>query len=603
MNTMENPSAHPATSRPPPLPAPRHFPPVTPRPAVTSTLPRFVALVAALLWWLHCRSDAAESATPPTDGSVYFESDVRPLLKASCFQCHGESGQREGGLDVRLARFIKSGGDSGPGIVPGDSGASFLLDRIREGEMPPDPSHRLSESQVNTVRRWIDAGAPTLRPEPASLDTMLITDVERAHWSFQPITRPPIPAVADASRVRSPVDAFLLSQLEPHGFSFSDDAQKSRLLRRMTLDLWGLPPTPAQIDRFMRDDRPAAFERLLDELLAAPGYGERWGRHWLDVAGYADSEGYNVADAKRPHAWRYRDYVVKAWNDDKPFDRFVVEQLAGDEQITSPLNNLTDEDAQSLIATGFLRMAPDGTGGQVPDANLARNETIAETIKIVSSSLLGLTVGCAQCHDHRYDPIPQRDYYELRAVFDPALDWKNWRTPNQRLVSLYTDRDREIAAVIEVDAKAVDIQRNEKQADFIAATLEKQIEKLPEQIRDAARDAKNTPVDKQTDEQKKLIKENPSLNVTAGSLYLYDKKAADELKALAEKAAQIRATKPPEGYVRAVTEVAGKIPESFLFARGSRSTAAEGDTVRVDGRLDECGIARDSVGRFEPGQQ
>ncbi len=397
---------------------------------------------------------------------------------------------------------------------------------------------------------------------------MLITDAERDHWSFQPIGRPDVPAVNDPSLVTNPIDAFVLSKLEDAGLTFSPPADKRRLLRRMAIDLHGLPPSPAQFDRFVRDAGPAGYQRGLELLLASPRYGERWGRHWLDIAGYADSEGYNIADAKRPHAWRYRDYVVDALNDDMPLDRFIVEQLAGDELISSPLNNLTPQDARLLIATGFLRMAPDGTGGSVDDASVARNDVIADTIKIVSSSLLGLTVGCAQCHDHRYDPIPQSDYYQFRAIFDPALDWHRWRNPSQRLVSLYTDRDREQAAAIEEQAKVVDAERNEKQSKYIAETLEKEFAKLPEEIRQAARDAKNTSAEKRSDEQEKLLKQHPSLNVTAGSLYLYDPKAAAELKALGEKATAIRSRKPAEGRVRAITETKDPIPESHLFVRG-----------------------------------
>ncbi|MCA9057418.1 MAG: DUF1549 domain-containing protein, partial [Planctomycetaceae bacterium] len=295
---------------------------------------------------------------------------------------------------------------------------------------------------------------------------------------------------------------------------------------------------------------------------------ERWAQHWLDVAGYADSEGYNDVDAERADAWRYRDYVIRALNTDKPFDRFITEQLAGDELVQTPLNNLSEEDAELLVATGFLRMAPDGTGGSVPDPMLARNDTIADTVKIVSSALMGVTVGCAQCHDHRYDPISQQDYYQFRAVFDPAFDWQQWRTPAQRRVSLYTDDLRAKAAEIEKQAKDVEAIRNQKQSEFIAATLEKEVAKLPEEIRESARAAQQTEEKKRTADQTALLKKYPSLNVTAGSLYLYDKKAADELKELADKATSIRATKPKEEFVRAVTEVQGRIPDSHLFARG-----------------------------------
>lgn len=515
-----------------------------------------------LLGLLSLPASAAEEPT------VSFERDVRPIFKATCFHCHGEEPELQGGLDVRLVRLLATGGDAGPALVPGKRDESYLFQRIKDGEMPPDPAHRLSDKQVETIGRWIDAGAPTLRPEPETIDGMLITDEERSHWAYQPIVRHEIPHVKHVDRVRTPIDAFLLVKLEEHGFSFSPDAAPHVQARRAFLDLTGLPPSPEQVRSFATDETPDAHARLIDQLLDSPHYGERWGRHWLDIAGYADSDGYNVQDQQRQHAWRYRDYVIRSFNEDKPFDRFILEQLAGDELITSPLNNLTPEDADLLIATGFLRMAPDGTGGTVDDANVARNDVVAETLKIVTSSLMGLTVGCAQCHDHRYDPIPQSDYYRLRAVFDPALDWKNWKAPRQRLVSLYTDEDRAKAAEIEAEAKQIDAERTQKQTEFIEATFEKELAKLPEELQTEARTARDTPDKERTPEQKKLMKQHPSLNVTAGSLYLYDSKAAATLKELADKAAAVRETKPEERFVHALTEPPGHLPESQLFLRG-----------------------------------
>jgi hypothetical protein len=535
--------------------------------AMRSRLFLFAPVLAAMLPW--CSPLLAE------EPSVSFERDVRPILKATCFHCHGEEEELQGGLDVRLVRLMTAGGDSGAAIVPGKRDESYLFERIRDGEMPPDPAHLLSDDQIETIGRWIDAGAPTLRPEPETLEGMLITEEERSHWAFQKVTRPDVPEVANQDRVRTPIDAFLLAKLEEAGFSFAEDAAPHTQIRRATLDLTGLPPTPEEVEAFLHDDRPDAYARLIDRLLDSPRYGERWGRHWLDVAGYADSDGYNVRDDQREHAWRYRDYVIRAFNDDKPFDRFILEQLAGDELISSPLDNLTPEDAELLAATGFLRMAPDGTGGPVDDANIARNETIAETIKIVTSSLMGLTVGCAQCHDHRYDPIPISDYYRLRAVFDPALDWKNWKNPKQRLVSLYTDADREQAAEIEAEAKQIEQERKQKQEEFIEATFEKELAKLPEEIQDEARAARDTPAKERTPEQKKLLKEHPSLNVTAGSLYLYDRKAADELKEMAEQAKQVRDTKPEEHFVHALVEPPGHLPPSHLFFRGDHEQPKE----------------------------
>ena len=237
---------------------------------------------------------------------------------------------------------------------------------------------------------------------------------------------PTIPSFASTDRVRTLIDAVLLGRLREKGLSFSPDADRLTLIRRASFDLLGLPPTPEEIARFVADPAPDAYEQLIDRLLASPHYGERWGRHWLDVAGYADSCG-SIKDAPRPFAYHYRDYVIRALNADKPLNEFIVEQLAGDELVPQPHNNLSPDQIDKLAATGFLRMAVDPTG-TVPDLEQAANQVVADTIKIVSSALLGLTVGCAQCHDHRYDPISQRDYYALRAVFEPALNPGHWRS-------------------------------------------------------------------------------------------------------------------------------------------------------------------------------
>jgi len=533
-------------------------------------VPGFALLLACGLAAIATRAeDAAPVDRSPTE--LTFERDIRPILKARCFHCHGEEEEVEGSLDVRLRRFLEKGGDSGPAIVPGKPDESPLVERIRSGEMPPveDESKKVTAGELKTIEQWIIQGAKTARPEPETLtDADLITEEERNFWSFQPVRRPIVPVVKHADQVRTAIDAFVLRKLEAEGFSLSPDADRVTLLRRVSFDLLGLPPTPDMVQEFVEDDSPDAYERLVDRLLASPDYGDRWGRHWLDVAGYADSEGYTIADPERAWAWKYRDWVIQSLNDDKPFDEFIREQLAGDEMVRPPYAELPSEDIAKLIATGFLRMAPDGTGGGADDAELAKNEVIAETIKVVSSSLLGLTVGCAQCHDHRYDPIPQSDYYRMRAIFEPAYDWKKWKAPNARRVSLYTAANKAEAAEIEKKAKAILDERTKKQNEFIEATFEKELAKLPEDIQPAAREARETNAKKRTPEQKELIKKYPSLNVSAGSLYLYDKKAADELKKMADDAAALRATKPKEQFVRALTEVPGSVPKTFLFARG-----------------------------------
>ncbi|MEZ6087286.1 MAG: PSD1 and planctomycete cytochrome C domain-containing protein [Pirellulaceae bacterium] len=527
------------------------------------------SLIFILFALTTIRSMCAQDADSPSPDVVHFETDVRAIFKTHCFHCHGEEEDVSGSLDLRLVRWMQAGGDSGASIVPGSPEQSLLYQRLRDGEMPPDESKLLSADEIETVRRWIADGAKTLRPEPDALqDAPFFTHEELQHWSLQPIVRPPVPSVTDQAAVSNPIDAFLLSRLEREGFRFSRRATPETLIRRLSFDLLGLPPKPEDVRRFVADRDAEAWRKQIDQWLGSERYGERWARHWLDVAGYADSEGYNDVDAVRPHAWRYRDYVINAFNEDMPFDQFIREQLAGDEMITSPMNNLSPHDAELLTATGFLRMAPDGTGGAVPDANVARNETIADTIKIVSSSLMAMTVGCAQCHDHRYDPISHEDYYRFRAIFDPALDWRQWRNPQQRLVSLYTDPLRAEAARIEAEAKKLDAVRLAKQQEFIDATFEKQLKDIPEELHDVARAAHKTAEKDRTDEQKDVIKKYPKLNVTAGSLYLYDRKASDQIKAMAKEATDLRNTKPEEGFVRALTEVPGRVPKSNLFSRG-----------------------------------
>ncbi|HSH94434.1 MAG TPA: PSD1 and planctomycete cytochrome C domain-containing protein, partial [Roseimicrobium sp.] len=488
--------------------------------------------------------------------------------KAHCFHCHGEGEKLKGDLDVRLAHFLTKGGESGPALIPGKPEKSLLVQQVQSDEMPKGEK-KLTTAEKDVLKRWVASGAKTARPEPAELGKgPVFTEEEKQFWAFQPIQNPPVPKVRKKELVRNPIDAFLLQKLSDKNLGYAPPADRTTLIRRVTFDLLGLPPTPEEIDQFVKDTSPDAYQKLIDRLLASPAYGERWGRHWLDLAGYADSNGFTEADAPRAHAWRYRDYVIRSINADKPLSEFIREQLAGDEIAGPVQKELTTRQIELLTATGFLRMAPDGTDESLPDANLARNQVIADTVKVVSSSILGMTVACAQCHDHRYDPITIDDYYRMRAVFDPAFDWKNWRGPGRRLVSLYTEADRQKAREVEAEAVKIDQARKVKEDAFIQATFDKEVAKLPEELREPARVARTTAAAKRDDAQKKLMKEYPSLNVSSGSLYLYDKKAADELAKMSEEATKIRAGKPVENFVMAATEIPGKIPDSFVFNRG-----------------------------------
>lgn len=504
---------------------------------------------------------AAESATGPT-----FEADIRPILRAHCLDCHGASDEKQGGLDLRLVRFQLAGGDSGPAIEPGDAEASLVVQRIRAGEMPPSGA-KVTPRELETIERWIAGGAKTLRAEPDEIPLGLgISAEERAWWSFQPIRRPDVAERSDDPRVRTPVDALLRESMPP-GLDFSPDADKRTLILRASFDLLGLPPTPDEVDEFLADESADAYGKLIDRLLASPHYGERWARHWLDAAGYADSEGGTMQDVVRAWTFKYRDYVVRAFNANKPFDRFLHEQLAGDELAGTLSGDLTADQIELLTATGYLRLAADGTasGDNSPEA---RNQVVADTLKIVTSSLLGISVACAQCHDHRYDPVPQTDYYALRAVFEPALDWQAWRTSGERQLSLYTVADRKRAAEIEHEAQSIAAERATKQAAYMADALDKELAKYEEPLRAQLRTAYQTPAEQRSDAQRQLLERYPSVNITEGVLYQYNQAAADDLKKYDERIAAARAKKPAEEFLRVLTEPPGHAPETKLFHRG-----------------------------------
>ncbi|MFZ4594265.1 MAG: PSD1 and planctomycete cytochrome C domain-containing protein [Verrucomicrobiaceae bacterium] len=496
-----------------------------------------------------------------------FEKDVRPIVKAHCTHCHGEEEKPEGGVDLRLRRFM------GEIIVPGQPAKSKLVEVIRSGEMP-EKGKPLTEAQLAVIETWIAQGAKTAKAEPLVLAPgPLISDDDRAYWLFQPVKRPAVPQIAnEPTRSFNPVDRFILAEASRKGLALAPEADRRTLIRRVTLDLTGLLPTLQEVDAFVKDASPLAYEQLVERLLASKNYGERWARHWLDVVGYADSNGFTEADSVRPYAWRYRDYVIRAMNDDKPWNEFIQEQIAGDELASATHGDyqqavLDPKRTDQLIATAFLRMAPDGTGDTVDDPKLAKNQVIAEQIRVLSSSLMGMTVACAQCHDHRYDPITQADYYRLRAIFDPAFHWEAWRNPAQRLYSLYSPQERAKAAEIEAQAKEIEVEARAMSKKFLDEIFEVEIKKVPQAEQASFRVARNTPVAKQTPEQKALIKKYPSALATY-SLNLYDQKKQDIVDAKMAEATKLRATKPTEGFVMALTEVKGQVPISKLFNRG-----------------------------------
>jgi len=392
--------------------------------------------IATITRWLEAGAPLPADANP-TEKQL-TQHDVLPTLLIRCAICHG-SQRREGELDVRSVAALLKGGKSGPAIVPGKPDESLLVQKIRAAEMPPLKTlafysvRPVTEIELATIEKWIAAGATEVEIAPDVANGQpdpLVTDDDRQFWAFQPPRAGPVPAVRAAERVRNPIDAFVLERLEAAGLSLSPEADRRVLVRRVYFDLLGLPPTPEEVEAFVADARPNAYELLVDRALASPRYGERWGQYWLDVAGYSDSEGIQHADDVRANAWRYRDYVIRAFNDDKPYDRFLVEQLAGDELADyEHAPEITPEIYDNLVATAFLRLAPDATYSPITGFTSDRLEVIDDEIEVLSSAVLGLTIKCARCHSHKFDPIPQRDYYRLAAALKGALDEHDWLAP------------------------------------------------------------------------------------------------------------------------------------------------------------------------------
>lgn len=525
----------------------------------------FLGLLVGMSLWVVSAAAATPGHPKPPERPV-FERDIRPIFKAHCFQCHGEEDKPKGGVDLRQRRLLLNRSESGQVMVPGKPTQSHLLSVLKSGEMPKGGKPLLPE-QVMLIERWIAQGAPTLRPEPLEVPRWVITEEERGFWAFQPVGHPEPPQVRSPKTARTPIDAFLLARLKKEGLGLAKPARPEQLIRRVTFDLTGLPPTPEEVDTFLKDASDTGYERLVDRLLDSPAYGERWGRHWLDVAGYADSNGGVEADSERPWAWRYRDYVIRSFNEDRPFDEFITEQLAGDELLPAVSADLTGRDLDRLVATGFLRMAPDPTGDGPPEPELARHQVIADTLQIVSSSLLGMTVQCAQCHDHRYDPIPQVDYYRLRAVFEPGFDWKHWKNPAQRLVSLMSSEDRSIANCVEQAAKVHDAEATRLHDELIEKFVQKQLLLVPEARRDVVMGARRTPAAKRSPEQLQLLREFPMFqdHIILGEI---DREGANKVEEIRKRATADRALKPSDPMVQALVEASAEPVTTVRFHRG-----------------------------------
>jgi mono/diheme cytochrome c family protein len=375
-----------------------------------------LALLAAAGWAAQEKTPSLNKATPQQ--AAFFETKVRPVLFANCFSCHGENAPKAG-LRLDTAAGMVRGGARGAAVVPGDPGKSLLLKAIRhEGPQMP-PNRKLKDEEIAAIAQWVKDGAPWPEEKPVNTGKeFVITEKQRQFWSFKSPVKPTPPAVKNAAWAKSPIDRFVLAGLEAKGLAPAPQADRRSLIRRAYFDLIGLPPTPEEVEAFVADKSPDAFGKVIDRLLADKHFGERWGRHWLDVARYADSNGLdeNLAFG---HAWKYRDYVIGAFNKDKPYDQFIAEQIAGD---LLPSDNPKVRD-ERITATGFLVLGPKVLAEQ--DKPKLVMDIVDEQIEVTSKAVMGLTVACARCHDHKFDPIATKDYYALAGIFKSTKSMAN----------------------------------------------------------------------------------------------------------------------------------------------------------------------------------
>lgn len=499
----------------------------------------------------------AQAAEPSPEGVTFFEKNIRPILVERCYECHSKQGKKiRGGLSLDLKDGWVKGGDLGPAIEPGKPDDSLLIQAVRynDEDLKMPPKGKLSASEVALLTQWVAMGAPDPRTGEAPIAAKGEFDIEsrRSFWAFQAPVDPPVPAVRNEAWPRSTLDRFVLAALEAKGLEPASPADKRTLIRRATFDLIGLPPSPEEIEAFLADDSPDAFARVVDRLLASPHYGERWGRHWLDVARYADSNGLdeNVAYG---NSWRYRDYVVNAFNQDKPFAQFLREQLAGDLLPAAGDEATTHE---RLIATGFLSLGPKVLAE--PDEAKMEMDIVDEQVDTVGRAFMGLTLGCARCHDHKFDPIATTDYYALAGVFRSTKTMETFvKVARWYEIPLATAQDQA--------RQAEHTQRVTEQKAAIAALTQQANEKL-----------------KATSGTGFVLPKAPEP--------LYPQATKDELKRLRDALSQLEKSAPVMPAAMGVTE--GKVADVRVHIRGSHLSLGETVARRVPTVLTSAGTPK-----------
>ena len=432
------------------------------------------------------------------------EKDAFQIVQQRCFQCHGEALQMSG-LDLRTRAGILKGGTNGPAIVPGNAAASPLYQRITgqvQPAMPMAPVPSLTAEEIAAVKTWIDAGAPMADESKSaaaggaagsnsllvygSYQERKITDADREWWSFKKPVRAAVPRVSDARWSKNPIDGFVKAKLEEKNLSPAPAADRNTLIRRAYLDLVGLLPSPSEVAAFVKDPSPDAYEKLVDRLLDSPHYGERWARMWLDVARYADSTGYEF-DYDYADAWRYRDYVIKSFNQDKPYNQFILEQLAGDE-----LDNPTFD---SVTATGFVRLGPRVVDRDLENPNY-RFDYLDDMVRTAFQGFQALTVNCARCHDHKFDPITRKDYYKSLAIFNGFVEYEHPLVSREEW-----SKYQQVADEVNAKIKTLNQQIAALEAPYKKKLFEATLAKFPADIQEAFR----IPEEKRTPGQKLLV--------------------------------------------------------------------------------------------------
>lgn len=515
---------------------------------ISSRISRRNVTIGTLLCCLLAAApvSAAEQASDVTfseEDLTFFARDVEPILQTHCYKCHG-NGKSKGGLSFYERSGLLSGGDSGPAVDLETPAASVLLEAVRYESYEMPPSGKLPDEQIAIIAKWVERGAPM----PPRADAIKVAhgvpqvdEETKNHWSFRPVTRPAPPEPERDDWGTNPIDAFILARLEAAGLEPNPPADRRALMRRVHYDLLGLPPSSEEVEKFANDPDPQAYEKLVDRLLESPHHGEHWARYWLDLVRYAESNSFE-RDNPKPFVWRYRDYVIRSLNDDKPYDQFVREQLAGDE-----LDEVTRD---SMIATGYYRL---GQWDDEPaDPLLARYDELDDIVATTAQAFLGLTMNCARCHDHKLDPIPQADYYRFVAFFQNT---NRYGLRSEDSVAKWSLRS--IATPEEAAADAARLAEHQKKIDEIAAKIDALDQRALKQLQGGERD----------DYQDASVRENILRRHVGDWL---TKEEFEQYRSRRRERTQLERNPPKSGALAlCITEDGTQAPETHLLVRGN----------------------------------